>query len=181
MKKGECWRKNTECLKWYMHTHFKRKLFSARWHETYLRTDSGQLEPTECWGASCSGQPCLHLCPVLRAPEPAGTAAAPCSWHLLYFLPVLYIYIHQKIQNSSLHFHKFWQICLTPNKTQDVPIIPEISLQQLFSLNFPPQNSHCSDFSPHQFLYALLELHINRIIQYVISLCVASITQLLVF
>ena len=86
----------------------------------------------------------------------------------IYIYTHTYTHTHTQIQNLSLHFHKFGQICLTPNKTQDVPIIPEISLQQLFSLNFPPQNSHCCDFSHHQFLYALLELHINRIIQYVI-------------
>ena len=171
----------------HMYTHFKCKLFSTRRYETYFRTDASQLEPTEwlrgflLWsalssplpstqGSWTSGDSCSSMLMTLALFSP-GTL-----FIYIYIYTCIYIYIythtythtHTQIQNLSLHFHKFGQICLTPNKTQDVPIIPEISLQQLFSLNFPPQNSHCCDFSHHQFLYALLELHINRIIQYVI-------------
>lgn len=130
--------------------------------------------------------PVFHSALLLRAPYPAGTDTSKSHSHMLVtgvlFSPNAFFFlIYRKIQILSLHFHKFWQICLTLNKAWDILIIPESSLQLLFSLNFPPRNNHYSDFSYHKFLFAVLDLHVNGIIQYVVFLCLASFTQHLIF
>lgn len=79
----------------------------------------------------------------------------------LIFFPLI---LFSNIQyNADFKFTFSWiLINLFDPKAWNIPIIPERSLQLLSSPKFPPR-SHHSDFSHHQLLLPVLELHVNGI------------------